>query len=383
MLEGERLEEAVRQLVSKFETVNRLYLDKIAAQIKKIGELNPSSMSIISIMSSVNEDMSEVNAALRDALGVNRAELNGLYQRALTEIYEDPRFERALKETPLSPEGRERVERFTQATARQTAGVIDNLSNTTIQADSYRQAVDTAILAVSSGMGDYQSATRGVIRKLGHAGMQVRYPSGYHRRLDTAVRQNVLDGAKQIAQECSHMIGEDLGFDAVEISAHARSAPDHEPVQGHVLYKEEYELMQAGESFTDVDGQRFSGFPRPIAEWNCMHFATSFSTEYSVRSYTPETLAKFIQDNHDGCTIGDKHYTLYQAGQLMRQIETQIRREKDTAITAEKADNLLERTACQEKINKLSRQYSQVAKAAGIKERRNRMTVDGFHPLRL
>ena len=40
MLEGERLEEAVRQLVSKFETVNRLYLDKIAAQIKKIGELN-------------------------------------------------------------------------------------------------------------------------------------------------------------------------------------------------------------------------------------------------------------------------------------------------------------------------------------------------------
>lgn len=383
MLEGERLEEAVRQLTVKFDTVNRLYLDKIAAQIKKIGKLNPSSMSVISIMASVNEDMAEINAALRDALGVNRADLNALYQQALTEIYEDKRFERALKETPLSQEARERVERYAQATARQTADAIENLSNTTIQSTDYRQAVDTAILAVSSGMGDYQSAVRGVIHKTGHAGMQVHYPSGYHRRLDTAVRQNVIDGAKQIAQECSHMIGEDLGFDAVEISAHARSAPDHEPVQGHVLYKEDYELMQSGQDFEDVDGQRFTGFPRPIAEWNCMHFATSFSTQYSIRSYKPEQLSKFIQDNHDGCTIGDKHYTLYQAGQLMRKIETQIRREKDTAITAEKADNLLERTACQEKINQLSRQYSQVAKAAGIKERRNRMMVDGFHPLRL
>ena len=95
-------------------------------------------------------------------------------------------------------------------------------------------------------------------------------------------------------------MGEMLGFDAYEISAHARSAPDHEPVQGRVFLKADFENMQKGLPFRDVDGTMYQPFRRPIGEWNCMHIAMSFSTQHSVRRYTDQQLAQWKADNNAG-----------------------------------------------------------------------------------
>ena len=141
-----------------------------------------------------------------------------------------------------------------------------NLSNTTAITLGYRNAIDKAVLATSTGVGSYTETMRDTIRQLGRAGMQVTYASGYHRRLDTAVRQNIVDAVRQINKQASAMIGEELGYDAVEISAHSRSAPDHEPVQGRVFLKEDFENMQAGLPFRDVNGHLYQGFKRPISE---------------------------------------------------------------------------------------------------------------------
>lgn len=220
------------------------------------------------------------------------------------------------------------------AEARQLSG-LDNLSNTTAISVPYQQAIDKAILSVSTGMTDYKSAMRQTIKDIGWAGMQVQYASGYHRRLDTAARQNIIDGACQIAQHSADEIGKALGYDAVELSAHLNSAPDHEPVQGHVFLLAEYAKMQAGMACVDVDGHHFAGFNRPIGEWNCGHFAAPFSTEYSVRKYSDHQLAAWITSNHAGVTIGNKEgLTLYQCSQMMRKIETDTRRWKDVAQLA-------------------------------------------------
>ena len=208
--------------------------------------------------------------------------------------------------------------------------------------------------------------------------MQVVYESGYHRRLDTAIRQNVIDGANQIAQNCSIMMGEELGYDAYEISAHARSAPDHEPIQGRVFSKADFDNIQNGRPFQDIDGTMYRAIRRPIGEWNCMHIAMSFSTKYSTRRYTDEQLKAWEAENKKGCVIEGKQYSIYQAGQLMREIETEIRRQKDVAVAAQRAGDDTLRQSCQKKINALSRKYNDVAKASGITPRRDRMTVQGF-----
>ena len=376
-------EEILDRLMERYDEVNTFYIERVAQQILRLGELNAASMHRIEIFSSMIDDMGEINRRLARASSMAVADLSRLYDRALNDMYRSPRFERALQETPLPDTDRQRLGQMAQAIARQTAGTITNLSNTTAVSETYRKAVDRAILANTAGLDSYKSAMRDTVRSLGYNGMQTVYASGYHRRLDSAVRQNIIDGTNQIAQHASDMMGEALGYDARELSAHLASAPDHEPVQGRVFLLAEFEKMQSGEPFEDFDRNHYEGFRRPIGEWNCMHFAMSFDTQRSIRKYSDAQLAKWAEDNEKGCEIDGKHYTLYQARQLMRKIETQVRREKDAAIAAREAGDEDLQKECQKRINSLSKKYGEVAKTSGFRERRDRMRVEGFRRVKI
>lgn len=384
MLTEKELEAAIKRITDRLDEVNRLFIKKIAAQLLKIGELNATSINRIIVMTEMGADIREINRELATATAMNIRDLYAVYQAALSDSYTDPRFKTALQSHPLPPDQNARLTQLAQNVSTQTAQAMINLSNTTAVAQTYQDAVDRAITAVSSGGMSYTEAARDIIRDLGYNGLQVQYESGYHRRLDSAVRQNIVDGVNQINQNASLAMGEALGFDAVELSAHANSAPDHEPVQGRVFLKAEFEKMQAGQDFYDVDGNHYEGFPRAIGEWNCMHIAMSFDTRHSKRRYTDAQLKQWKDDNAKGCEIGGKHYTIYQARQLMRQLETKVRREKDAANAARLNGNDMEaRKAHQKTINALSKQYYAVAKAAGLTPRSARLSVEGFRMVKV
>lgn len=379
MLTEKQLEAAIAQITGRLDEVNRTLIKKIAAQILKIGQLNPTSINRILAMSDMGADMRDISRDLADATALNVRDIYAIYNMALRDSYTDPRFAAALKSRPLSPMQNDRLRQFAINAAAQTAAAMRNLSNTTAILPAYREAVDKAITAVSMGGMSYNEAARDIIRDLGYNGLQVQYESGYHRRLDTAVRQNIIDGVNQINQNASLEMGRALGYDAVELSAHANSAPDHEPVQGRVFLLAEFEKMQNGEPFQDVDGNHYEGFPRSIGEWNCMHIAMSFDTKTSIRRYTNEQLQQWKDDNAKGCDVDGKHYTLYQARQLMRQLETKVRREKDAAVAAKlNGNDMDERRARQRVINALSTKYYAVAQAAGLTPRGQRLSVEGF-----
>ena len=385
MLEGPELDKAIEAILQRLRVVNTLYIRKIAAQIKRIGELTPSSVTRLVAMADMGADINEIREQLQLAATVSAKALHDLFQRALTETYNDPRFAAYLEENPdaIQPEAAERIKRYASAVYQQTAASMYNLSNTTAINFGYRNAIDRAVLATSTGVGSYTEAMRDTIEQLGRAGLQVTYASGYHRRLDTAVRQNIVDGVRQINMQASMMIGEELGYDAVEISAHSRSAPDHEPVQGRVFLKADFANMQAGLPFRDVNGHLYEGFKRPISEWNCRHIPLSFSTKYSKPVYSDEQLRRMADENQKGCVINGKHRTLYEASQMMRNIETEVRRQKDTAVAAQAAGDDALRKECQLNINALVKQYAAIAKASGNDEKRQRMTVEGFRMIKV
>lgn len=227
------------------------------------------------------------------------------------------------------------------------------------------------------GVGDYNSVIRSSLRLIGRAGLQVQYESGYHKRLDTAIRQNILDGVRQVQQQAQKVIGEQIGADGVEISAHPNSAPDHEPVQGRQFLVEEFEKMQSGFAFEDADGKHYSGFERPITEWHCRHLVFYILLGASKRMYTDEQLKKWEEENHKGCEIDGKHYTTYEATQLMRKIETEIRKEKDTAILAQASGDDVLRRKSQSNIA-LTAKYKHVAEAADLRTRFEKTRVAGY-----
>lgn len=384
MLSNEALERVLGHLQSRFDEVNSFYIRKIAEQIKKIGRLSQANINRLVIMADVTSDVREITERLMTVTRLNAQDIQAVYNAAMQETYTDPRFTQAFAAgAQPSAAVRQRLVQFAQNVSRQTAQTAQNLSNTTAIAAPYRRAVDRGILAVSTGLMDYQTATREIVREIGYNGLQVQYASGYHRRLDTAVRQNVVDGVKQITQHGANAIGEALEYREVEISAHMHSAPDHEPVQGRIFPKAEFDKMQAGLSCTDIDGNVYAGFKRPIAEWNCGHFALPFDSRYAKPRYDPAQLREWAEKNNAGGDIDGKHYTTYQAQQLMRKMETRVRRYKDTANAARIAGDDTLRRECQMRINAVAAKYEQVAKLSGLPMRKQRMSVEGFKMVKL
>ena len=99
--------------------------------------------------------------------------------------------------------------------------------------------------------------------------------------------------------------------------------------------------------------------------------------------YTDDQLKKWEEDNHKGVTIGGRKYTNYEAMQLLRRLELEIRREKDTAILAQASGDDVLRRECQANITDLTKQYKAVAEAVKLRTRFDKTRVEGFTPVEM
>lgn len=378
MLTDEQIAEALELIDSRYQKVVQKYLRKVGATVLKIGKLNRSSVNLLIQLRRMGVDVATIEQELQRVTRLTKRDLRTLYQKAAEEAKTDARFEYVTKGVMPSAV---RWEALVESLWQQTAGNLENLSRTTIMGESYRRIVDEAVQAVTMGVTDYNSAIRAELKKAGRAGVQVKYASGVRRRLDTAIRQNVLDGVRQVQQKAQELIGEEIGADGVDITAHPNSAPDHEPVQGRRFDLENFRAMQAGQDFQDVDGRRYEGFRRPITQWRCRHLVYYILIGVSRRVYSDDQLKKLEEDNHKGVTINGRKMTNYDATQLMRQLETEIRREKDMAILAQASGDDVLRRECQGRITNLEKQYKAVAEAVKLRTRFDKTRVEGFKPV--
>lgn len=287
MLTDEQIAEALALIDARYQKVTEKYLQKVGQTINKIGKLNQSSINLLIQLRRMGVDVATIEHELQRVTRLTKRDLRTLYQKAAEEAHTDARFEYVTKGVEPSET---RWEALVENLWQQTAGNLENLSRTTIMSESYRRIVDEAVQAVTMGVTDYNSAIRAELKKAGRAGIQVKYASGVRRRLDTAIRQNVLDGVRQVQQKAQELIGEEIGADGVDITAHPNSAPDHEPVQGRRFDLENFRSMQAGHDFQDVDGRRYEGFRRPITQWRCRHLVYYILIGVSRRMYTDEQL---------------------------------------------------------------------------------------------
>ena len=388
MLTDKQIAEALDLIDGRYHDVITKYLQKVGDTINQIGHLNQSSINLLVQLRRMGVDVQTIERELQKATKLTQRDIKALFRKAAQESYTDARF--SYVEKGVEPDSG-RWEALVENIWKQTAGAMDNLSNSTVITDGYRGAVDDAVQAVTMGTSDYNSAVRETVKRLGKEGLQVEYESTYlaadgqlkHRRkrLDSAVRQNVLDGIRQVQQKAQELIGEEIGADGVDITAHPNSAPDHEPVQGRRFDLENFQRMQSGLDFEDVDGNFYKGFERPITQWRCRHLIFYILLGVTRRMYTDEQLRDWERDNQKGCIIDGKHYTNYEATQLMRSLETEIRKQKDTAVLAKASGDDLLRRECQSNINKLTKKYNAVADAAGLRKQMEKTYVRGFTPV--
>ena len=389
MLTDKQIADALDLIDGRYHDVITKYLRKGGKTVNEIGHLNASSVNLLVQLRRMGVDVKTIERELQKATLLTKKDIQKLYKKAAQESHEDARIEYLTK-------GKEpdavRWESLVEDIWRQTAGAMDNLANSSVITEGYRNAIDNAVQAVTMGAADYNSAIRDAVKSVGRAGIQVEYDSTYiaadgqlkhhKRRLDSAVRQNVLDGIRQVQQKAQELIGEEIGADGVDISAHPNSAPDHEPVQGRRFDLENFQKMQSAQSFEDVDGRQYAGFERPITQWRCRHLVFYILLGVTRRMYTDDQLKKWNEDNWKGCIIDGKEYTNYQATQIMRNLETEIRRQKDTAVLAKESGDDILRRECQSNITQLTKKYNEIAEAAGLRKQMQRTRVEGFKPMK-
>lgn len=255
-------------------------------------------------------------------------------------------------------------EDFTNLT--QTMGFVGPDGTALELTDAYQRACDFAFEKVALGAQDYNSAVRDATKGLMEKGiLALDYASGVHTSLEAAVRRNMMGGLGIMVEQITQQNHDMLGCDGWEISAHAGSAPDHEPIQG--------------KQYSDKDYTRLNNsLVRRIGTLNCGHSAMPVILGVNEPQYTNAELEEFRQQNEAGVTVDGKHYTLYEATQRQRKLERAIRKRKHRILIDEHLGDKDTLQTDQIRLQLLKQEYNRFSKAAGLPNQYERMEAAGF-----
>jgi len=400
MLSQEVEERLAEYIVSRIEETNTYILQKIGETIKKMSKLSPSQAYQVSQILKYGGSYEEIAKELAKVSGKNVQDIYKIFNEVAKENKEFAKEfykYRGVNYIPYSKDIalQEQVNSIADITAREylnisrTRGIgfmFEDKDGTryfkNLQ-ESYYEIIDRGILAISQGKETYQTEMHRIMRQLGNSGL-VQYKSGYARRLDSAVRMNLLDGIRQVSNETSKRFGEEYGADGIEISVHSNPAPDHADIQGRQFSNEEYEILENGGIATDYKGRKYDGADkRHISELNCYHKIFTIVLGVSEPQYTDEQLKKIQKDNEKGFKFEGKHYTNYQGTQLQRKLELEIRKTKDKQILGRTSGDNEYAMQQEKRIRILTSKYNELCNVSGLLPKKQRMSISGYRRIKV
>lgn len=208
---------------------------------------------------------------------------------------------------------------FLIASVEKTNGNLQNLVMTTANTSQieFLNAMNKAYLEISTGVKSYSQAIIDAISELSKNEISVTYPSGYKMSIEAATRMNIMTGVNQTCGKLQMLRAEEMNWDLMELTAHAGARPSHAEWQGKVVSlsgKKGYLSLQ------DIGYGEITGF-KGI---NCYHDWRPYY-EGSARTYTQEELEKM---KNEKVVVNGKEMSRYEANQLQRRIERQIKQDK-------------------------------------------------------
>ena len=392
MIKHRKIENVSDYITNNIETINEEILEKIGNTIKIMSEIKPSQAYQLQQILKYGGNYEKISQKLAKISGKNIKEIYNIFDIVAKDNKEFAREFYRYRGVEFLPYYRDiALRNEVRSIAKLTAETYRNIANSTavgfifsnldgqmyfknIQ-QSYYEIVDRGIIAISQGKTTFQTEMRRIINDLGKNGV-VLYESGKTRRLDSALRMNILDGIRQLNQETSRRFGQQYGADGIEISVHSNPAPDHEDIQGRQFTIEEFDKLQAGDIAKDLQGRVYDGSnKRQIGEYNCYHDIFNIIVGVSKPLHTDEQLQKIIDDNKKGFEYEGKHYTMYEGTQLQRRLELEIRKQKDIQILSRSAGDTELAQESQNKINLLTHKYNDLCKTSGLLPKKQRMSV--------
>lgn len=378
----DRLEKQADILFNNLSGWEASTLRRIGSRIGKTGRMSRANVKALNNIAAVKQDMEAITKDLAKVTGYNIAQLQKMYGDVIEaqHLANKPLYDYRGKTFIPFSENRE-LQAIVRAYAGSTGETMINLAKTkglcvyrhngnviSLQR-YYTDVLDKAVMQITTGATDFHTAMRDSILELGGSGVRVDYGDGVTRRLDSAVRQSLLWGAKQASVEYNNMIGEELGCDGIEIDWHSNPRPEHEFMQG-----KQYVL---GESRT-VNGIHFESADRALErleDYGCLHFKTPILCGISEPRHSPGELKRLNAKNGTTYDINGKKVSGYEASQMMRRLESAVREQKSTKELARASGDTVVVKKCNAKIKAMRAKYDEISDITGISPESRRMSI--------
>ena len=309
-----------KQAVQIYQNLELQIIEEIATRIANFGYANTvviNNLRIAQEMGFLYQDIVRLVAEYNNTTYEN---VNQIFYEAgeKTLKFDDEIYQEAgLNPTPLNQD--ESIKQIMNATINRTTVNLQNLCMTTASTGQtqFINAINNAYLYTSTGVKSYTQAIIDEITNIGQQGALIQYPSGRTMSIESAIRMNIVTSVNQNCGKIQEARANEVGWDLMEISAHSGARPSHAEWQGKIVSlsgKAGY-LTKADIGYGEATG--FKGI-------NCHHEWHPYH-KGSIRTYTQEQLDAW---KNEKVTYNGKEYSKYEATQIQRRMERQIRQDK-------------------------------------------------------
>ena len=369
------------KIAGRYQDLELRIMKDIVRRIKKTGKITSTADWQINRLRILGYSSEDIEREIKKTLNASYPEMFELYDKVIDweyvrnkDIYEQINAEYI----PFEENGQ--LKQITEAIIDQSFEDMENVTNSlgfyldygngkkviTPLSQVYTKYLDSACYDIVTGAFDYNSVLRRVVTQLTNSGLrQIDYSSGRANRVDVAARRAVMTAVSQITGKISEYNAKKLGTEYFEVEWHAGARPTHSVWQGRVWKEEQlYSVCGLG-TVTGLLGA------------NCYHTYYPFFPGISERNWSDDWLDAKNEEEAEPKIFAGKKYTLYEAKQRQRQMETAMRAQREKVCLlqhggADPNEVILQKAKYQGQLN----EYSRFCRKMSLTEERERIYLD-------
>lgn len=374
-------EKLSRQIEKNYSDLEMRIMQDVVRRIKKAGKITSTADWQINRLRILGNSSEDIEKMLKEVLDTSYPQMFELYDKVIDwEYVRNKDIYEQINAEYIPYEENEELQQITDALIRQTDADLQNITQSlgfyldygtgkpvlTPLAEIYQKYLDAACMDIVTGAFDYNSVLRRVVTQMTNSGLrQIDYASGRANRVDVAARRAVMSGITKLTGHISDYNADKLQTDYFEVAWHAGARPTHAVWQGRVWSREQLVTVCGLGTVTGLEGA------------NCYHERYPFIPGISERNWSDEWLENMNRKENTPKTFNGKEYTVYEAKQKQRQMETAMRaqREKVQLLKDGGADRdvvTIEKAKYQGRLN----EYARFSKKMDLPQERERIYLD-------
>lgn len=369
------------KIASRYQDLEERIMQDIVRRIMKAGEITSTADWQINRLRILGYSSEDIEREIKKTLDASYPEMFELYDKVIDwEYVRNKDIYEQINAEFIPYEENRQLQQITDAIIQQSLEDLENVTKSlgfyldyngrkvlTPLSQVYTNYLDNACFDIVTGAFDYGSVLRRVVTQLTNSGLRkIEYGSGYASRVEVAARRAVMTGVANLTGEIADYNAKKLGTEYFEVEWHAGARPAHSVWQGRVWTKEQlYSVCGLG-TVTGLLGA------------NCYHTYYPFFPGISERNWSDDWLEEQNRKESKPKEFQGKEYTLYEAKQRQRQMETAMRaqREKVQMLQdggADRQEVMLQKAKYQGQLN----EDAAFSRKMGLKEERERIYIDG------